>query len=208
MRKLKYDIKRLIRAVLRHTRDLFGPKNGIPWYYVKWKTLDEFYENGSPVIETGTYLGESTSYFSRHYKSVISFEPYGPLAEYNSNRFRKKNTIRIINQKSESGLKGELKNFSGGVNFWLDGHFSGDGTFGDQKSIPPIIAELNEIFQWCRSDLRNVAYIAIDDARLFTGDQGYPTLKALCDLCAKENYRVAVINDIFLVSRCTNDRWK
>jgi hypothetical protein len=201
MGKLKYNIKRMARVILRCTRDLIAPKDGVPRYAVKWKTLDKFFEHDCPVIETGTYLGESTMYFAKRYTRVLSFEPFEELARYNAQRFKDISNIRIVNATSDKGLSDALDDYSCPINFWLDGHFSGAGTFGTLSDASPVLKELEIIFSWA-DKFRDVgARIAVDDARLFTGLDGYPSLHQLSETCRKFNYELKVKNDIFLISK-------
>jgi len=73
-----------------------------------------------------------------------------------------------------------LQDSSGRILFWLDGHYSGEGTAcGDQVS--PILQELDLIKAHPRRD----HCILIDDSRLFTGVDGYPTLKATKRNCSR-----------------------
>lgn len=200
MGKLQYDIKRMARVILRYTRDLLAPKDGVPRYAVKWNTLDEFFLNDCPVIETGTYLGESTMYFSKRYTSVLSFEPFEELAEYNIQRFTDISNVKIVNDRSDRGLSDSLDKHSGPLNFWLDGHFSGAGTFGTLADASPVMKELDIIFSWADKFKVNGVRIAVDDARLFTGFDGYPSVHQLSETCQKFKYQLKVKNDIFLIS--------
>lgn len=200
----KYDLKRLARYFLRKTRDRFAPTDGVPRYAVKWKTLSEFFSDNSPVIETGTYLGETTAFLATKYISVKSFEPYAPLASYNTNRFKQNTSVTIINKTSEDGLHQAMSDHQGVINFWLDGHFSGQGTFGDIENASPILLELNAIFSWEKVSPDNRAFIAVDDARLFTGKNGYPTILEIAKICDQHGYGLSVFNDIILISQ--NDR--
>jgi hypothetical protein len=199
--KIQYDIKRLVRCALRYSRDIFAPKDGVPRYVVKWKTLNRFFCASAPVLESGTYLGESTAFFATIYPEVTSFEPYGPLAKYNTERFSKNQRIKIINKASQHALDGILKNYDGKLNFWLDGHFSGLGTFGKIENASPVIQELNTIFSWEGSSEQNKALIAIDDARLFKGQNGYPTVLEVANICNLFGYTLYVLNDIILISK-------
>jgi hypothetical protein len=80
--------------------------------------------------------------------------------------------------------------------FWLDGHFSGEGTARGGEDTP-IVTELNII----RSHQRNDHVILIDDARMFRGADGYPTLDHLFTLLKEINpaYIVDVADDIIRV---------
>lgn len=198
--KIKYDIKRLTRRLLRNSKDVFAPQDGVPRYFVKWKTSNSFFERTAPVIESGTYLGESTAFFAKRHPEVVSFEPYSLLAKYNTERFSNNQRIKIINKASQDALEEVLEKYRGNLNFWLDGHFSGNGTFGKIESASPIIQELHIIFSWAICS-HNKVLIAIDDARLFTGQNGYPTILEIAKICDSHNYTLRVLNDIMLISK-------
>ena len=57
--------------------------------------------------------------------------------------------------------------------FWLDGHYSGGSTAKGEKECP-IYGELEAILN---SNLKHI--ILIDDARLFVGENDYPTVNEL-----------------------------
>jgi hypothetical protein len=83
--------------------------------------------------------------------------------------------------------------------FWLDGHYMGSGTArADLDS--PVQAELTSLL---RHAIRG-HLVLIDDARLFTGKDGYPTLEALRAWIERERpgTRVEVEADII---RCAFD---
>jgi hypothetical protein len=75
--------------------------------------------------------------------------------------------------------------------FWLDGHYSGGATARGHKDCP-VLEELDAIFN---SPFEHVIYI--DDARLFTGKDDYPTLEALKAYVhdRKPGYTMDVVND-------------
>jgi hypothetical protein len=80
--------------------------------------------------------------------------------------------------------------------FWLDGHFCGPGTGGIDNGIP-IVKELHAIGAHGRND----HVILIDDARLFNGQNGYPAVYQIIDLCKKINpdYTIKVIDDMIQI---------
>lgn len=183
----------------RVTTDLYSVHKEAPHYYTKWGMLKNFFEPNVTVIETGTYLGETTSFLSSFSSNVISFEPHPKLFDYNLKRFRNNKKIKILNSESQVLLEECLEDLSGSVNFWLDGHFSGAGTYGKSEHSSPIMDKLRIIFEWIGHG--NVANIAIDDARLFDGSEGYPTLLYLAQLIDCYDYQVKIINDIILINR-------
>lgn len=195
---LKYKIKRRIRLIKHYVEARVFSKRIPAPYSQKWHILFKFFEKGSLSIETGTYLGETTNFLSLNIGPVISIEPYSELANYNKERFKKNNNVKIINQKSQEALSGALGKKFGTINFWLDGHFSGEGTFGDLESASPILDELLIIKKWLTVP-ENRANIAIDDARLFTGQDGYPTLTQMQLISEQMNCSFTIDKDIILM---------
>lgn len=79
--------------------------------------------------------------------------------------------------------------------FWLDGHYSGFETAkGDLET--PVSSELESIL---RSKINHI--ILIDDARLFTGKNDYPSVEELKNyvLSKKNYYSFEVENDIIRI---------
>lgn len=184
-------VKHLIQAVV-------GLERTPAPYYLKHALLKNFFPTDSVAIETGTYLGETTQMLERHCNEVVSFEPYRPLFKFNAYQFRKCANIKVVNDKSDDGLEPILSKIKGNVSFWLDGHFSGDGTFGDLSTASPIIHELEVIETWIRSGGK--AWIAIDDARLFTGNHGYPSVSVVLDFAERNNLIAYKCMDIFFLT--------
>ena len=102
---------------------------------------------------------------------------------------------------SEDGLQETICEHRGVINFWLDGHFSGQGTFGNIENASPILFELQDIFSWQEASPDNQAFIAVDDARLFTGKDGYPSILKIAHICDTHGYGLRVFNDIILISQ-------
>ncbi|MEP7170391.1 MAG: FkbM family methyltransferase, partial [Bacteroidota bacterium] len=89
-------------------------------------------------------------------------------------RFADKKNIEIVNGDSGkliySLLKDKIKETA---LFWLDGHYNSTEGLSSDEQICPIFAELDCIFN---HPVKN-HIILIDDARLFIGTNGYPTLE-------------------------------
>ena len=184
-------VKHLIQAVV-------GLERTPAPYYQKHALLKDFFPSDSVAIETGTYLGETTWMLGRHCNEVVSFEPYPPLFDFNTHQFRDSENIKIVNDTSENGLEPILSKLKGNVSFWLDGHFSGDGTFGDLLNASPIIHELEVIETWLKSGGK--AWVAIDDARLFTGNLGYPPVSVIIDFAERNKMTAFKFRDIFFLT--------
>ncbi len=122
-------------------------------------------------IETGTFYGQSVNRMRRHFERVVSIELCDPLFEYNRKAFRGYLNVRMIHGDSASRLGEAIESARGNILYWLDGHYSGEGT-AIGESASPIHRELDII----RERYRKGDCILIDDARMFTGSGGYPPI--------------------------------
>lgn len=191
-----YDLKRYLR-IAKHVLDAVFNMRSVPApYYHKHALLLDFFPENSTVIETGTYLGETASVLAQHCKQVLTLEPYLPLYNYNSRRFSNTENVTVINASSEEGFEGLLLELSGPVSFWLDGHFSGEGTFGELTYASPVEHELRVIGDYLDRKLGSV-YVAIDDARLFTGINGYPSEALVKSFAQKFDLSFFKFRDIY-----------
>jgi hypothetical protein len=74
-------------------------------------------------------------------------------------------------------LEEAIESVGGNILYWLDGHYSGEGT-AIGESVSPIHRELGII----RERYRKGDCILIDDARMFTGDDGYPPISEVFEV--------------------------
>jgi hypothetical protein len=149
-------------------------------------------------VETGTYLGETAKFLASKTKAryVYSLEPSKALFDFSSQRLRRIKNLEIINSSSELGLESVIHKVAGKINFWLDGHNSGDITFmGSQSS--PIEIEL-EVIKRSIQNFEGVV-IFIDDVRLFNGTDGYCNLSALVNWSESVSLTWAIEHDIFIM---------
>ncbi len=122
-------------------------------------------------IETGTFYGQMVNFASSIFDVVVSIEIFEPFFERNAQMFAGQKNVKILLGDSSAKMPDAMALTNGRILFWLDGHFSGEGTgLGDKVS--PIIEELRIIAQHARKD----HCIIIDDRRLFTGVDGYPSI--------------------------------
>jgi len=132
--------------------------------YVKYRVLEREFLRSGICIETGTYLGETTSKLSKMYPLVVSIEPDEKLHSFVKMRLKRKSNVELVLGTSETRLSEVLSRVKDGsdVNFWLDGHFSGGFTFLGEN-VMPIIQELKVISDnLARLDS---VVVAIDDFR-------------------------------------------
>jgi hypothetical protein len=124
------------------------------------------------AIETGTLYGETTLFLSDKISKVYTIEAFLPLFESAQELFKAKNNIHSLFGDSGIALGELLSKIEPGkkILFWLDAHFSGEGTgVSLDGSTCPTFQELNAITSVYGA--KNCAVI-VDDVRCF-GDPAY-----------------------------------
>jgi hypothetical protein len=111
-------------------------------------------------VETGTYEGESALKMSQYFKRVFTIEASDNLFKISQHKLKKFDNIEAYLGDSRKILNSIIE-IENNVLFWLDAHWSGGNTYGENDECP-VIEELNAIFK----HKKNYA-ILIDDARLF-----------------------------------------
>lgn len=156
------------------------------------------------IVETGTYLGDSTEKMARHFACVHSIELGKELFEKAQKRFKKQKNIQLHQGDSVQLLPGIIKQLKGKTVFFLDAHFSmGITACGDENT--PILTEL-AIIQ--KAGLKD-ATIIIDDARMFyhplstvdgTFMADYPTIHDIVEqlLLINPDYQLAIVYDTLI----------
>lgn len=133
-------------------------------------------KNCDILVETGTYVGEMINAQLPLFDKVYSIELSPFLYKKAKKRFKTVKSVEIIKGDSGKVLPQLLNKLDGKIMFWLDGHYSaGITALGDK--VCPIFEELKGIFK-SNKDVKNCV-ILIDDARLFNGEDGYPTIEEL-----------------------------
>jgi hypothetical protein len=130
---------------------------------IDWMAEIDKNPNDFPVfIETGTFLGETTQMAASIFKKVYTIEVDERL--YNNALFTLSQLdIGVINGDSLNVFPELLPKISDSIVFWLDGHYSGQGT-GYGKYDFPALQECELIDNHLQS---KEAFIMIDDVRLF-----------------------------------------
>ena len=113
-------------------------------------------------IETGTYYGLNLEEVVDEYKQIYTIEIEKKWVEYNEEKFEDKNNIQIIEGDSSVKLPELCSEIEEGVTFFLDAHYSGEGT-GYKEKTSPIIKELESIFY--RKNNKDI--ILINNLRIF-----------------------------------------
>ena len=147
-----------------------------PPHIVKQRKVKEFARrfNCRIFIETGTYKGKMVESVQNVFRKIQTIELDKNLCERAREKFKHKRHIQVLEGNSGTILPYILKDTSDNVLFWLDAHYSGGITASGEKETP-IEEELKSILS-----LGHIGdVILIDDARLFVGDNDYPTIPQL-----------------------------
>ena len=142
------------------------------------------------LVESGTYLGEMVEAQRSRFHKIISIELSPELFEKAKTRFHRHDHVELLCGDSGELLKTVVPALDKPAIFWLDAHYSGGNT-ARGKEDTPILKELRTIYQ---SKLPHV--ILIDDARLFDGTGGYPTIAHLEEFSGERGYVLTFKDDI------------
>jgi hypothetical protein len=128
----------------------------------------------STVVETGTFTGEMVDALLPVARRIISIELDDRLHAAARRRFSGQRSVELLHGDSATLLPGVVRSLEGPALFWLDGHYTGAGSARSHVDSP-ILAEVATLLAHPMPG----RVVLIDDAREFTGHNGYPTLEAL-----------------------------
>jgi hypothetical protein len=112
-------------------------------------------------VEGGTYRGETASWAAAHFARVISIEQSPDLHALAAAACRHLAHVDLRLGDTRTVLPAVVATLTRPALFWLDSHWSGPGTAGEEAECPL----LDEIAAVRRSTLDHV--ILVDDARYF-----------------------------------------
>jgi hypothetical protein len=159
--------------------------------------------NGSTIfIETGTYQGDTTRWASNHFESVHTIERAESLYNlYNEELSQIKGVIPYLGDSRD--LLPDILHTTANQKsvFWLDGHWSGGETAGEDDECP-LLDELT-----CLSN-RSGDIVLIDDARLFLcappvphNPTHWPTISEIVSVLSKSHTDpfVQIVDDVIFI---------
>lgn len=149
------------------------------------------------LIETGTYFGEMIAGVAHSFDEVHSIELSQHYYQLARKRFANRPAIFLYHGDSATVLPQVLSQCHRPTLFWLDAHFSGGDTAAGTQTTP-VLSELHSIM-----DHDVIGHVVlIDDADLFTGKHGYPTIDKIRRLVAtgRSAYDVRVAQDIIRIT--------
>ncbi len=169
-----------------------------PPHAVKERILEEYASafDLHTLIETGTYAGDMVEAMKHHFDAIFSIELSEPLVRRARRRFRSSAHVRILHGDSGQLLPGLLSRIASPCLFWLDGHYSA-GITACGETATPAVQEIETIL----SDEAHGHVILVDDARLFTGAGGFPSVSDLRDLVLRRrpDWHFSVQHDVIRI---------
>ena len=166
---------------------------------VKMRVLRRWSRPGDVWVETGTYLGDTTSNLRRIGSAVVTIEPEPTLAEMARRRFSRFQNITVVNGTSEEAFPDVVASVSGSVSFWLDGHYSAGITFLGESETP-VESELRSVTN--QIERFDSVTVFVDDFRCFGASRNavgpYPSRAFLVDWAETNGLQWTVEHDIFV----------
>jgi hypothetical protein len=149
------------------------------------------------VVETGTYLGDTTRFLSQYVKKVYSIEIGSQLALMARRRFKRSPDIEIILGDSGELLEELLLKINGNALFFLDGHFSEGITSSSLSYETPLIRELLVL-----SKSRNLqrSIIVIDDAHELSNGADYPSENEIKSIFKENRTNVLKVHNLLILN--------
>ena len=157
--------------------------------------------NISTFVESGAYLGETATWAAEHFERVVTIEFSQQMHQKAQGKLNGQTNVELYFGDSQKILPEIISNISSPGIFWLDAHWSGSETYGENDECP-LLAEIEVI-----RSMSEPQFILIDDARLFLSPPPWPhsaaqwpTIKDVIDAIYinSPDYYVVVFRDVII----------
>lgn len=159
-------------------------------------------------VEGGTFRGGTAKSMSDKFRKVYTIEKSDVMFDIAKENLKDISNITMLKGDTREHLR-EILEHNDNIIFWLDAHWSGGDTYGEEDECP-LIEELEIIFDY--SDKNYV--ILIDDARLFLAPPPYPhkienwpSLKEIMS-SLPINREITVFEDVIYIYHTSNKEIK
>ena len=142
------------------------------------------------VVETGTFLGDTTYFLSSRGYRVVTIEVDPRLANLARARFDGDDHVQAVEGDSGTLMPELIAKLDQPVLFYLDGHYSGTGT-GKGEHETPVVKEVEAIL----AGARDGSFVIIDDARCFGAWPDFPPLAEFLALLRNRGVGDAIVRD-------------
>ena len=119
-------------------------------------------------VETGTYIGNTVVWASKHFERVFTIEASEKLWKQTSQQYGSVRNIEFLHGNSADRMKDVVDLIEVPTLFWLDAHWSGGVTYGEGDECP-LMDELKAL-----NGSKFEKFILIDDAHLFLAPPPLP----------------------------------
>lgn len=190
-----------------------------PFEFKSYKDNNGFLESGflkkladifhpDVFFETGTYMGQTTEHAAPYFKEIHTVELHDGQFERARSKLARFRNIAVHHGKSQDLIAQVAPQLQGTILFWLDAHYSGEGTGkGSDDKDPNAFTAIREELQAIRELGIQDCIILIDDIRGFgtrineqdyLGCWCYPTVQEVVrDLRAiNSEFSFALVGDI------------
>ena len=145
-------------------------------------------------VETGTHVGKTALFAANWFNTVYTIESepyYYDIAEAN---LQYKRNVALLFGSSQEVLPTVVRRIVEPTLFWLDAHWSRDLKGQRPFVVNPVLDEIAAIKQLIINHV-----IMIDDARLFSGDHGWPAFHEIAAAIGY-SYDIWVEQDVIYAS--------
>jgi hypothetical protein len=167
-----------------------SPERAATWLY-KIFTIRKYARNFGldMFVETGTNVGDTLNGVRTAFKELHSVELDDGLYRGATERFRAYPNITIHHGTSDAFLKEFVPRLTKPALYWLDAHYSGDGTARADRDSP-----ISEELAVCAKNWKDGSVILIDDAREFDGHHAsYPSVPEVEAIVKRENIKLRCV---------------
>lgn len=139
-------------------------------------------------VETGTFKGDTIAALLDDFDALYTIELDDAMADDARDRFSQESKVSCLSGDSSKLIQRVLSHVTQPALFWLDAHYSGNGTARADDRDTPILAELEVILAHPFDHV-----IVIDDRHSFGADKDYPTVEEVESLAAAHGYSMTVV---------------
>ncbi|MFZ4454889.1 MAG: hypothetical protein ACOYOT_01580 [Bacteroidales bacterium] len=171
--KWAFDIIKEIETQVEYSKWLKAGKPCPPNHSVKRVAIRKYQKESGykTLVETGTYMGDMIYVQMNYFDELCTIELSEHYYKLAVERFKRFPKVKPYHGDSATKLGEITPKLNAPAIFWLDGHYSG-GLTAKGASQCPVFGELDAILATPHKHI-----ILIDDARLFTGSNDYPTIE-------------------------------
>lgn len=149
----------------------------------------------SVMVETGTWKGDTIFALRKVFREIHTIELDPILHQFAVKRFAHLKHINCHLGDSAAELPKVIGRLTEPALFWLDGHYCG-GPSARASIDTPISSEIKSVL--ARRNPKDV--VLIDDARLFVGIDGYPTIDEIKRTVMWHAVDCSVMDDIIRIT--------